>query len=68
MVFYRKYKNFRNDLVRSGLENELSNYNVNSMAYDIFLRTFLKILDKYAPLKKKCNNNNYDNNMIPKDY
>ena len=38
------------------------------MAYDIFLRTFLKILDKYAPLKKSCNNNNYDNNMIPKDY
>ena len=23
------------------------------MEYDIFLRTFLKILDKYAPMKKK---------------
>ena len=33
--------------------NELSNYDINNMEYDIFLRTFLKILDKYAPLKKK---------------
>ena len=53
VVFYRKYKNFRNDLFRSELENELSNYDTNNIEYDIFLRTFLKILDKYAPMKKK---------------
>ena len=53
VVFYRKYKNFRNDLFRSELENELSNYDINNIEYDIFLGTFLKILDKYAPMKKK---------------
>ena len=53
VVFYRKYKNFRNDLFRSELENELSKYDINNMEYDIFLGTFLKILDKYAPMKKK---------------
>ena len=26
---------------------------INNMEYDIFLRTFLKILDKYVPTKKK---------------
>ena len=36
VVFYRKYKNFRNDLFRSKLENELSNYDINNMEYDIF--------------------------------
>ena len=52
MVFYRKYKNFRNDLFRSELVNELSNYDINNIEYDIFLGTLLKILDKYAPIKK----------------
>ena len=36
VVFYRKYKNFRNDLFRSELENELSSYDINNMEYDIF--------------------------------
>ena len=53
MVFYRKYKKFRNDLFRSELENKLSNYDINNIEYHIFLGTFLKILDKYAPMKKK---------------
>ena len=53
VVFYRKYKNFRNNLFRSELENELSKYDINDMEYDNFLRTFLKILDKFAPMKKK---------------
>ena len=29
------------------------------MQYDIFVRTFLKVLDKYAPMKKKCLRANY---------
>ena len=53
VVFYQKYKNFRNDLFRSELENELSNYDRDHMEYDIFLGTFLKVLDKYASKKKK---------------
>ena len=36
VVFYRKYKNFRNDLFRSKLQNELSNYDINNMEYNIF--------------------------------
>ena len=36
VVFYRKYKNFHNDLFRSKIENELSNYDINDMQYDIF--------------------------------
>ena len=48
-MLYRKYKNFLNDLLRSELENELSNYDINNMENDIFLRTF----HKYAPMKKK---------------
>ena len=45
-MFYRKYKNLRNDLFRNELENELSNYDINNMECDIFKRTFLKISDK----------------------
>ena len=33
VVFCRKYKNFRNNLFRSELENELSNYNINNKEY-----------------------------------
>ena len=33
VVFYRKYKNFRNNLFRSELENELSNYDINNKEY-----------------------------------
>ena len=35
------------------LENESVNYDINNMEYGILLRTLLKILDKYAPMKKK---------------
>ena len=38
VVFYQKYKNFRNNLFRSELENELSNYDLNNMEYDIFFK------------------------------
>ena len=34
VVFYRKYKHFHNNLTRSELENDLSNYDVNNMEYD----------------------------------
>ena len=37
---------------RSEFENELSNYDMNNIDYEIYLRTFLRILDKCAPLKE----------------
>ena len=52
MVFYQKYKIFRNDLFRSELESKLSNQDINNIEYDIFLRASLIILDKNAPMKK----------------
>ena len=52
-MFYQEYKNFRDDLLRSEPENELFNYDMNNMEYNIYLRTFLKILHKYAPMNKK---------------
>ena len=36
VVFYRKYKNFCNNLFISKLENEQSNNDINNMEYDIF--------------------------------
>ena len=38
---------------RGEFENELSNYDINNIGYDIYLRTFLRILDNCAPLKEK---------------
>ena len=36
VVFSRMYKYFRNNLCRSKLENELSNYDKNNMEHEIF--------------------------------
>ena len=36
VVFYRNYKNCCNDCFSSELENELCNYDLNNMEYDIF--------------------------------
>ena len=33
VVFYRRYENFRNNLFRSELDNELSNYDTNNMEH-----------------------------------
>ena len=51
VLFYKK-TNFCTNLFRSELESELSNHDINNVKYDIFLRTFLNILDKYGPMKK----------------
>ena len=52
-VIHRQYKNFRNDYFRIVLENALLKYDINSIDYDNFIKTFLTVLDKHDPIKKK---------------
>ena len=54
-------KNFRNDYFRIELENALLKYDINSIDYDNFIKTFLTVLDKHAPIKKKYLRANHAN-------
>ena len=42
VVLYRMYKDFGNDLCRSELENELFNYDINNIEYNIFKENSLR--------------------------
>ena len=53
VVIHRQYKNFRNDYFRIELENALLKYDFNNIDYDNFIKTFLTVLAKHAPIKKK---------------
>ena len=57
----RQYKNFRNDYFRVELENELLKYDFNNIDYDNFIKTFLIVLDKHVPIKKKYLRANHAN-------
>ena len=54
-------KNFRNNYFRIELENALLKYDINSIDYDNFIKTFLTVLDKHAPIKKKYLRANHAN-------
>ena len=53
VVIHRQYKNFRNDYFRIELENALLKYDFNNIDYDNFIKAFLTVLDKHAPIKEK---------------
>ena len=53
-VIHRQYKSFGNDYIRIELENVLLKYDLSNIDYCNFIKTFLTILDKHAPIKKKC--------------
>ena len=53
VVIHCQYKNFCNDYFRIELENALPKYDFNNIDYDNFIKTFLTVLDKHAPIKKK---------------
>ena len=53
VVIHRQYKSFCNDYFRIELENTLLKYDFNNIDYDNFIKTFLTVLDKHAPIKKK---------------
>ena len=51
-INFRCYKNFNDGLFRGELKNTLRN-TFTEMGYDDFKRTFITILNKHAPMKKK---------------
>ena len=52
-VIHRQYKNFRNDNLRIEIENALLKHDFNNIDYDNLIKTFLTVLEKHAPIKKK---------------
>ena len=53
IISYRDYKNFSNDDFRYDLINELSKNNIEISKLDVFVDTFLNILNKKVPVKKR---------------
>ena len=53
IISYRDYKNFSNNDFRYDLINELSKNNIEISKLDGFVDTFLNILNKKAPVKKR---------------
>ena len=53
IVSYCSYKRFRNNSFKTGLDNELLKYDPYNIEYQYFLNSFLDILNKHAPIKKK---------------
>ena len=52
IVSYRSYKRFRNNSFRTELDNELLKYDLCNTGYQHFLKIFLDILNKHAPIKR----------------
>ena len=53
IVSYCSYKRYRNSSFKTGLDNELLKYDLYNIEYQYFLNSFLDILNKHAPIKKK---------------
>ena len=53
---YRSYKSFNIDNFKSILNKKLKNF--SSITYDDFEETFLSLLNKHSPLKKKISRHN----------
>ena len=53
VVNYRNYRNFRNEEFRAQLDNEILKHNVNNTEYQHFLKIFIEVLNKHAPMKQK---------------
>ena len=53
VITYRDYRNFSNEDFRYHLINELSKDNIDISKLDVFIETFLNILNKKAPIKKR---------------
>ena len=53
VIFYRSYKKFDKEKFREDLKNELNLETENSTKYQLFEKTFLEVLERHAPLKRK---------------
>ena len=51
VITYRDYKNFSNDDFRYNLINELTKKNIDISNLNIFIETFLNVLNKKHPLR-----------------
>ena len=49
----RDYENFRAEIFRQELQTELAGLDVQCLTYASFQDTFLRVLDKHAPMKKR---------------
>ena len=53
IVSYRSYKRSRSNSFRTKLDNQLLKYDLCNIEYQHFLKIFLDILNKHAPINKK---------------
>ena len=68
-IKYRDYKKFDKSLFRIELEENLNNIMIHNTKYELFESTFLKVLDKHAPMKQKyvrANNASFMNKALSK--
>ena len=49
----KDYKRFKNDLFRPEVDYDLSKLDVSNLEFEPFLSTFIEVLKKHAPMKKK---------------
>ena len=52
-VNYRSYKNFEEVLFNNDLIKDLQEFNKGVMNYDNFKESFMRVLDRHAPMKTK---------------
>ena len=53
IIKYRNYKNFDEDKFRILFKKRLNDFNTDDITVDIFKMTFLNVLNRFVPLKKK---------------
>ena len=70
-IKFRSYKNFNESVFRNNLLNNLQSFNKEMMSYDDFKEIFMKVLNLYAPRKKKIvreNNAPFMNKSLSKAF
>ena len=58
-INYRSYKNFDISQFRNDLKKNLENFDKNNMTYEDFDEIFMRLLNWYAPMKKKVIRGNH---------
>ena len=68
-VVYRDYKNFRHEIFRADLDEELSKFDIHTIAIEQFSNIFLEILDNHPPKKSRdicANHSSFINKTLRK--
>ena len=53
IITYRDYRKFSNEKLRHDLINDFKKSNIDISQLDVFVRSFLNVLNKHAPVKKR---------------